>query len=149
MLYYKKLDPRATAPTCAHPGEDLGFDVYALEDTIKKEGKGGPMLVRTGLAIQYMPYANAPDWVGKRKYGLISRDRSSMAKMGIYSHGGVIDASYTGEVMIQLSGALNITAGQKIAQLIPIEVLTGAPIRECEELPNQSRGDAGFGSTGV
>ena len=33
MLKVLKLDNRATTPTVANPGEDLGFDVYALEDT--------------------------------------------------------------------------------------------------------------------
>lgn len=147
MLYFKKLDPRAIPPTCAHPGEDAAFDVFALEDTNSQHAVPGPTLVRTGLALQYAPYGQA-DWVGKKKYALLSRDRSSMAKKGIYTHGGVIDASYTGEVMIQLSGVFSIKAGDKIAQLVPVEVMTGVPIRECTEMPNQGRGDAGFGSTG-
>ena len=33
MLKVKKLHPEAQLPTVAHPGTDLGFDLYALEDT--------------------------------------------------------------------------------------------------------------------
>jgi hypothetical protein len=32
MLKVKKLHEDAIIPTCANPGEDLGYDLYALED---------------------------------------------------------------------------------------------------------------------
>ena len=38
MLKVKKLHPDAQLPTVAHPGTDLGFDLYALEDTALPAG---------------------------------------------------------------------------------------------------------------
>jgi dUTPase len=35
----KILHPRAKAPTVAHPGEDLGYDLYAVEDTFLIRGR--------------------------------------------------------------------------------------------------------------
>jgi len=39
MLKVKKLSPAATLPTVAHPGEDIGYDLYSAEDlTIAAHG---------------------------------------------------------------------------------------------------------------
>ena len=32
MLKVKRLSPSATLPTVAHPGEDIGYDLYSVED---------------------------------------------------------------------------------------------------------------------
>ncbi len=32
MLKVKKLSPDAVLPTVAHPGEDIGYDLYSSED---------------------------------------------------------------------------------------------------------------------
>ncbi len=32
MLFIIKLDDKAMLSTCSHSGEDLGFDVFELED---------------------------------------------------------------------------------------------------------------------
>lgn len=152
MLYYTKLDSNAIVPTCAYPGQDLGFDIFALEDTVLPYRK--VTRVRTGIALQYAPWGDL-DFSSKKKFGLLVRDRSSMSAKGITVSGGVIDSSYTGEVTIHLTSNendYNIKAGDKIAQLIPMEVFTGCLIAgrySDQELPNLGRGDKGFGSTGV
>lgn len=172
MLKVKKLDPRAIAPTVVNPGEDLAFDLYALENVTLSPGE--PTLVRTGIAAVYEKY-DRYNSVQFSQYGLLIRDRSSMAKKGIMTSGGVIDSGYRGEIMVVMTnlnlrvvraaayGIANvfgsmtdlyltqplyeIKAGDKIAQMIPIPVLTGE-VREVQELPPAKRGDAGFGSTG-
>jgi dUTP pyrophosphatase len=146
MLKVLKLDPRATTPTVANPGEDLGFDVYALEDTALPPHT--PIRVRTGIAVHFEKQ-EAP----QEKFGLLVRDRSSMASKGIIATGGVIDAGYRGELLVLLtsyaaSNSFAIKAGDKIAQLIPLPVLTGAGVMETSDLPTSSRGQGGFGSTG-
>ena len=147
MLKVLKLDPRSTTPSVANPGEDLGFDVYALEDTVLVPNK--PVRVRTGIAVHYEK-AESP----QEKFGLLVRDRSSMASKGVIASGGVIDAGYRGELLVLLTSygdgeAFAIKAGDKIAQLIPLPVLTAAGVVEVDALSTSSRGQGGFGSTGT
>ena len=141
-LYVKLLEVGAKAPTVAHPGEDLGYDVYALEDT---NVGPWPTKVRTGISVE------ASDSLGNA-VGLIVKDRSSMALSGMLTHGGVIDAGYRGEIVVLMStqgtgAARPIKAGTKIAQLVPVPVLTSY-VYIVEDLAQSGRGDKGFGSSG-
>lgn len=153
-LNVKKLDPRAKLPTVATPGEDLGYDLYALEDVVLD-----PRVVtkvRTGIAVE----AFIHDYLTGDfdPAGLFIRDRSSIASQGIFTHGGVVDAGYRGEIIIVMTlDALTvlgqpftpaiIKAGAKVAQMIPVPVLTGDVV-EVVELSPAARGEKGFGSSG-
>ncbi|HEY6184168.1 MAG TPA: dUTP diphosphatase [Terriglobales bacterium] len=146
MLKILKLDQRAITPTVANAGEDLGFDIYALEDTLLPPNV--PVKVRTGIAVHF-----EKSGLPQEKFGLLVRDRSSMASKGVIASGGVIDAGYRGELLVLLTSYGNgssfaIKAGDKIAQLIPLPVLTGAGVMETDTLSDSSRGQGGFGSTG-
>jgi len=150
MLKVQLLDPRAIVPTCAHPGEDLAYDIYALEDTAVDPAL--PCVkIRTGIAAYFDPPSNGSG--ERRNYGLLVRDRSSMAAKGLFVTAGVIDAGYRGEIVILMSSQrrepapYQIQAGDKIAQLIPLPVLT-SEVEVVAELPATSRGAEGFGSTG-
>lgn len=141
------LDPRAILPTVAHPGEDLAYDVYALETV--KVNPGQPTKIRTGIAAAF-----DLSHVRKEgpKYGLLVRDRSSMAARGFYISGGVVDAGYRGEIIVIMNldytpgeGGKIINAGDKIAQLIPLPALTGKEVADFEE--KTERGTKGFGSS--
>jgi len=144
MLKVKKLHPDAKLPTVAHPGEDLAYDLYALEES---NLYGNCQTIRTGIAAQ----AYDPIEGFEIPLGLLIRDRSSMAKKGIVITGGVVDAGYTGEISVVMKNTRDyryrIEKGDKIAQMIPIPVLTGEVI-EVEELRESSRGELGFGSSG-
>jgi dUTP pyrophosphatase len=152
MLAVVKLDPRATLPTVAHPGEDLAYDLYALEGVCIRHNELA--VVRTGIAARFF-IVNS-----EKPYGLLIRDRSSLAIKGITVSGGVIDAGYTGEIKVLLrfqipsfsgpdAGFRNINTGDKIAQMIPMEVLTSCPIIQVDTLENYfGRGSNGFGSSG-
>ncbi len=163
MLKVKKLHPEALLPTVAHPGTDLGFDLYALEDTALPAGV--PVKVRTGIAVE------APEG-----FGFIVGDRSSMASKGITYMGGRIDAGYRGELLICLvnvnqpaitllteknvAGAvveaslergdatIHLAKGDKIAQISPFAAMTAWPIVEVAELSETLRAAKGFGSSG-
>ena len=50
MLRVKLLTAAAKAPTVAHPGEDLGYDIYSAE-TVTLEARGHA-IVSTGIAIE-------------------------------------------------------------------------------------------------
>lgn len=139
-----KVHPDATLPTRAHVG-DLGYDLYALEETILSPGM--VTKVRTGIACAFPP-----------GYGALVRDRSSVAtKFGLVVVAGVIDNGYRGEILVAIlnpirtSGlcdlAVVLEKGQKIAQLIPFPV-TNWLVREVGDLSSTARGTGGFGSTG-
>jgi dUTP pyrophosphatase len=170
-LKVKRLHPDAKLPTKAHFG-DLGYDMYALEDTVVPAGI--VTKVRTGIAIEF------PQYIG----GIV-KDRSSVAtKQNLQVVAGVIDSQFCGEIIIAFYNSApieyvieyehireaddyevnfkkvvadislndgapyHIKAGDKIAQLVLQEVIT-FPITEVDELGTTERGDAGFGSTGA
>ena len=143
MLRVKLLDPRAKLPAVAHPGEDLGYDLFALESVTLAPHQ--TVRVRTGIAVEARhPQTGEP-------LGLIVRDRSSMAARGIATTGGVIDAGYRGEILVLMVNlgevAVELKAGDKIAQMIPVPVLTGA-VEEVDSLEVSARAEKGFGSSG-
>ncbi|HEY1766427.1 MAG TPA: dUTP diphosphatase [Terracidiphilus sp.] len=143
MLQVKKLVEGARTPIVAHPGEDLGYDLFALEAA--RLGKRETVKVRTGIAVE----ARHPK-TGEG-LGLLVRDRSSMAARGVTTTGGVIDAGYRGEILVLMTnlgdGVVEIAAGEKIAQMVPIPVLTGL-VQEVEALEDSARAAKGFGSSG-
>jgi dUTP pyrophosphatase len=142
MLKVKLLNPAAKAPTVAHPGEDLGYDIYASE-TLTVPAREHAM-VSTGIAVECSSPAGEP-------MGALLRDKSSMAARRLVLTGGVIDAGYRGEIRVLIENLSDlpaeIHAGDKIANLIPYPVLT-SKVEVVEELSNSSRKAGGFGSSG-
>ncbi len=137
MLKVKKLSPDATLPTVAHPGEDIGYDLYSAEEaTIPARGAAG---IHTGIAIEFVPTA-----------GGIVKTRSGMAKKRLMCNAGVIDAGYRGEVIVLMENLADepytIRKGDKIAQLLEHPFLAGEVVEE--ELSEAARGAKGFGSSG-
>jgi dUTP pyrophosphatase len=143
MLRVRLLETGARLPVVAHPGEDLGYDLFALE-AVRLEPHA-TVRVRTGIAVEARhPETGAP-------LGLLVRDRSSMAARGIATTGGVIDAGYRGEILVLMTNlsktTVDLNAGEKIAQMIPVPVLTGL-VQEVETLEDSARAARGFGSSG-
>jgi len=143
MLRVKLLEEGARLPVVAHPGEDLGYDLFALEATLL--APRSTVKVRTGIAVEARhPATGAP-------LGLLVRDRSSMAARSIATTAGVIDAGYRGEILVLMTNlgqtAVELKAGEKIAQMVPVPVLTG-PVQEVETLEDSARAEKGFGSSG-
>ena len=128
MLRVKLLIPAAKAPTIAHPGEDLGYDLYSAE-TVTIASRGSH-IVSTGISIHFDP-------IDGRPVGALVRDKSSMASRRVITTAGVIDAGYRGEVRIVMENLgdqpAEIHAGDKIANLIPYPVLT-TPVEVVDEL---------------
>jgi dUTP pyrophosphatase len=142
MLKVKLLTAAAKAPTVAHPGEDLGYDIYAAVTlTIASRGHS---VVPTGIAIECTSATG-------EKMGALLRDKSSMASRRLVVTAGVIDAGYRGEVRVLMENLGDapaiIRAGDKIANLIPYPVLTGE-VKVVAELSESSRKAGGFGSSG-
>ena len=132
-----RLAENAILPTRAHPN-DAGLDLYSMEDVTLPPQLGRP--VKTGIAL-----AIADGFVG------MVADRSSLAKKGIKTAGGIIDAGYRGEVLVVLwnlsKEAVSLKCGERIAQLLIIPVATPS-VNEVKNLDETLRGDNGFGSTG-
>ena len=134
--------PAAKAPTIAHPGEDLGYDIYSAEAvTIAPRGSH---IVSTQISIEFDP-------IDGRPVGRLIRDKSSMAARRLICTAGVIDSGYRGEIRIVMENLgdqpAEIHAGDKIANLIPYPVLT-SPVQVVEELAESNRNAGGFGSSG-
>jgi dUTP pyrophosphatase len=137
MLKVKRHSSDAVLPTVAHPGEDVGYDLYSCEDlTIAAHGAAG---VRTGIAIEFVPAA-----------GGIVKTRSGLARKRLMCNAGVIDAGYRGEIIVLMENLgdepYSIRKGDKIAQLLEHPVLAGEVLEG--ELSDAVRGSKGFGSTG-
>jgi dUTP pyrophosphatase len=143
MLRVKLLEKDARLPVVAHPGEDLGYDLFALEGAVLRSRTTVKM--RTGIAVE------ARDPKTGAALGLLVRDRSSMAARGIATTGGVIDAGYRGEILVLMTNLgeadVELRSGEKIAQMVPVPVLTGT-VEEVESLEESARAAKGFGSSG-
>jgi len=143
MLRVKLLEHGARLPEVAHPGEDLGYDLFALKGVYIEPRQ--TVRVRTGIAVE----ARHPETGAA--LGLLVRDRSSMAARGLATTAGVIDAGYRGEILILMTNlgeaAVELRAGEKFAQMIPVAVLTG-PVQQVETLEESLRAEKGFGSSG-
>ena len=142
MLKVKLLHPQAKAPTVAHPGEDLGYDIFSCADiTLAPRGSA---LVPTGIAVELTGKDGEP-------MGALLRDKSSLASRRLIVTAGVIDSGYRGEIKVVMENLADtpneIHAGDKIANMIPYPVLTGA-VEVVEELADSSRKAGGFGSSG-
>lgn len=87
--------------------------------------------------------------IPKNHYGHICC-RSSLAKKGCSIEAGIIDQDYRGEiqVMLRVREALSIKRGDKIAQII-IKPYHHTEIQVVQDLDKTSRGEGGFGSTGI
>jgi dUTP pyrophosphatase len=129
-------------PVYAHPG-DAGADLVSTERV--RIGPGDRALVGTGVRIAL------PDG-----YAAFVVPRSGLAaKHGItiVNAPGTVDAGYRGEIKVSLlntdaESAFDISPGDRIAQLIvlPVPRVRFIPV---ETLPDSTRGEGGFGSTGV
>jgi dUTP pyrophosphatase len=137
LLPVRRLDPAAILPTRAH-ADDAGLDLYALEDAVVEPGAG--LLLRTGVAVA-VPVGHV---------GLVC-DRSSLARRGLKTAGGVIDAGYRGELGVLVWNlsreAQHVKKGERCAQMLVIPIATPAPV-DSADLGDTSRGSGGFGSTG-
>ena len=137
MLKVKRLASDAVLPTVAHPGEDIGYDLYSSEDiTLPARGAAG---VHTGIAIEFSPTA-----------GGIVKTRSGMAKKRLICNAGVIDAGYRGEIIVLMENLADapytIRKGDKIAQLLEHPFLASNVVES--DLSETTRVEKGFGSSG-
>lgn len=131
------LDEGAIMPTRAHE-EDAGLDLYSQENQVVSAKEAG--YFDTGVHIE----------IPKGFVGMLKSKSGLNVKFGIVSE-GVIDAGYTGSIVVKLynhSGYdYRVKRGDKISQIVILPIIT-PELEEVKELEQTSRGSGGFGSTG-
>lgn len=79
-------------------------------------------------------------------------DKSGISLKGVHRLAGVVDAGYRGEVQVVMINLgkepFAIKKGMKIAQML-IQPVVPVEIIESDSLDDTSRGEGGFGSTGL
>ena len=132
-----KLDEGAKMPTRAHSA-DAGLDLYARKSAMIFPSCS--CVFDTGVHV-----AIPEGYVGflKSKSGL-------NVKYGLTSE-GVIDAGYTGSIVVKLYNhgdtPYKVNAGDKITQLVILPIIT-PEIELVNSLDDTDRGENGFGSSG-
>lgn len=131
------LDDGAKMPARAH-SSDAGFDLYARETAIV-EAKDSCKF-DTGVHIE----------IPEGYVGFLKSKSGLNVKHGITSE-GVIDAGYTGSIVVKLynnSGYdYKVNSGDKISQLVLLPIVT-PELEIADSLTDSDRGDNGFGSSG-
>lgn len=132
-----KLDEGAFMPERAHK-TDAGLDLKSPEAVIVPAKESA--VIHTGVHIG-LPFGTV---------GFLKSKSGLNVKNGITSE-GVIDEGYTGEIVVKLYNHggydVRIERGQKITQLVILPVVI-PDIRAVDKLPDEERGDNGFGSSG-
>jgi dUTP pyrophosphatase len=133
-----ELKVRKIHPAAKLPG-DAGLDLFACVDWSLAPGELKP--VPTGIQMA----------IPKGFVGLVW-DKSGVSLKGVHRLAGVVDAGYRGEVQVVLinlgQDVYEIRTGMKIAQML-IQPVQTVDVREAESLDDSSRGEGGFGSTGL
>jgi dUTP pyrophosphatase len=137
-LKVKRIHPEAKLPLYGHPG-DAGLDLFSVVDRLLAPGE--VFAVPTGIQV-----AIPAGFVG------LIWDKSGISLKGVHRLAGVVDAGYRGEVQVVMinlgSAAFEVKKGMKIAQML-IQPVAAVEVVESDSLDDTSRGEGGFGSTGL
>lgn len=139
-LEYKLLTPDAQVPT-RNLETDAAFDLYAAEGAMVSPHDF--KYVKIGLKCAAPP-----------GFYYTIMGRSGLLKKGIMALHGLIDATYTGEVIVGLynmSGTLfKVKVGDRIAQMV-VHQMVVPRLEEVKQFSKEydQRGTAGWGSSGA
>jgi dUTP pyrophosphatase len=137
-LKVKRINPEAKLPVYGHPG-DAGLDLFSVVD--RDLAPGDVFAVPTGVQVA----------VPAGHVGLVW-DKSGISLKSVHRLAGVIDAGYRGEVQVVLinlgAAPFPVRKGMKIAQML-VQPVAAVTVVEADSLDDTSRGEGGFGSTGL
>ena len=137
-LKVKRIHPEAKLPVYGHPG-DAGLDLFSVAD--RDLAPGDVFAVPTGVQVA----------VPAGHVGLVW-DKSGISLKSVHRLAGVIDAGYRGEVQVVLinlgAAPFPVRKGMKIAQML-VQPVAAVTVVEVDSLDDTSRGEGGFGSTGL
>ncbi len=143
-IFIMKKRENARIPVRATQGS-AGIDLYAALEEAFVIKPGDLAQIPTGIAIE-LPDKNLTALVFARS-GLGTKHGITLSN-GV----GVIDSDYRGEVFVGLCNVSNvpyeIKPGDRIAQII-IMPISNFKLIETDNLNKTTRGEGGFGSTGV
>lgn len=132
------LDDGAIMPTRAH-AHDAGLDLYAQEGRIIEAKESA--IFDTGVHVL----------IPEGYVGLLMSKSGLNVKYGLTSE-GVIDASYTGSIVVKLYNNSGFDyhdrKGDKISQLLIVPIDTPSLIQVNDFAEKTERGSNGFGSSG-
>lgn len=131
------LDDGAIMPNRAHDF-DAGLDLFSPKDICVWAHESA--VIDTGVHVEI------PDWY----VGFLKSKSGLNVKNGIVGE-GVIDAGYTGSIVVKLYNNSNrnyhIQKGDKIIQLVILPI-PNVELRLVDKFKETERGDNGFGSSG-
>ena len=138
----KKLDPSVKLPNYKTNGAS-GMDLVAfIKQSVIVKPKAS-YLIPTGLSVAF-----------SENYEIQIRPRSGLAaknNISVLNTPGTIDSDYRGEIKIIIYNHGDkdfiINNGDRVAQMILTPVIK-MELKEVSDLPETTRGERGFGSTG-
>lgn len=140
-LKVKFISAKAKLPIYAHEN-DSGLDLFSIEN--KDILPNQSALIRTGIIIELPKDTEAQ-----------IRPRSGLAlkhQITVLNSPGTIDNGYRGEIGVILinhgNESFKVEEGMKIAQMV-IKPILKVNVIKVDEINNTSRGENGFGSTGI
>lgn len=131
------LDPRAYVPIRAHRN-DAGLDLRSPDEIKIKVGHA--VAIDTGVHMQ----------IPAGYVGMLKSKSGLNVKYGLLNE-GVIDAGYTGSIVVKLYNHgkkdMLVERGDRISQIVILPIVTPT-VEIVDELEKTERGAGGFGSTG-
>lgn len=164
VMKVKKVHPDAVIPSYAHDG-DSGLDLYTVEDVVLAPKATG--VAPTGIIVSLPPFTELQ--VRNRSGITVKGCKCTIVRTVVNGNVkltlggkqeqcavdvklGTVDNPYRGEIGIIVTnnedGTVTIPKGTKLAQAVVCPVIF-VDVEEVDELSETSRGDKGYGSTGV
>ncbi|MFN6566563.1 dUTP diphosphatase [Dendronalium sp. ChiSLP03b] len=136
-----KLVDSAIIPKYEYPN-DAGLDLVSIDELELPSGES--RLIHTGISIELPQGTEAQ-----------IRPRSGLAlkhQITVLNTPGTVDEGYRGEINVILinhgKSTFQVKKGMKIAQMV-ITPVVRVDVEEVDSLSLTSRGNSGFGSTGI
>lgn len=132
------LDPEALLPVRAHD-DDAGWDLRSREN--QEIPAHSSVSFDTGVHME----------IPKGYVGFLKSKSGLNVNYGITGT-GVIDAGYTGSIVVKLYNNSNqnyyVSKGDKIIQIVILPILKIDELNLCDSFSGSERGSNGFGSSG-
>jgi dUTP pyrophosphatase len=144
-----RKDPRAKMPVRS-TGESIGYDIHAFlltesgRPSKKLISRYNTVMIPTGLVVK-----------PPKGFYVQVCSRSGLATRSLFVSNapGIVDPDYTGELMVLLYNgsfeAQYVEHDQRIAQMVLVPIIPSVIFDVENPPPPTSRGEGGFGSTGV
>ncbi len=151
LPHYKGLEPFAKD----HNPQDAGVDLRSAERCDVLLQPGQDRVIGTGIKLHIGSHAcHQNSLFGV--FGMVL-PRSGLGfkhYLRLANTAGVIDAGYMGEIMVKVRNEgdkeLAIKRGDRLCQIVFVPYIRYLDLKEVEEFSGESsRGEDGFGSTGV